>query len=166
MEGLDNPLSGLKTISKLHIENSAFIYEFYDDQKIKTNIAYGSFKTMEDANQTLKDKLNTTALSPYRIEKVGKVQKDLKDFSTFLFVKTDASEEKLSQALAAPSTFTIHEPFKINATFKEAFLSAPNHYFTINLTTVASIDDAAKIIQSGAFEDKSLPLPMEKTRMG
>lgn len=155
MEGLDNPLSGLKTISKLHIENSAFIYEFYDDQKIKTNIAYGSFKTMEDANQTLKDKLNTTALSPYRIEKVGKVQKDLKDFSTFLFVKTDASEEKLSQALAAPSTPVIHEPFKINATFKEAFLSAPNHYFTINLTTVASIDDAAKIIQSGAFEDKS-----------
>jgi len=56
IEGLDNPLSGLKTISKLHIENSAFIYEFYDNQKIKTNIAYGSFKTIEDANQTLKDK--------------------------------------------------------------------------------------------------------------
>lgn len=155
MEGLDNPLSGLKTISQLHIENSAFIYEFYNEQKIKTNIAYGRFKTIDEANQVLHTKLDKTLLPKYRVEKVGKVQKDLKDFSTFLFVKADTLEKELSKALEAPRIVVGNKPFMTNAVFKETFLSSPSHYFTINLTTVSSIEDAARIIQSANLEDIS-----------
>lgn len=155
IEGLENPLSGLKKISQLHIEKSAFIYEFYNDQKIKTNIAYGSFKTIDEANDILHTKLDRTLLPKYHIEKVGKVQKDLKDFSTFLFVKADTLEKKHSHVLEVQSSLNTNEPFVTNALFKEAFLLAPSHYFTINLTTVFSIEDAGKIIQSGAIEEKS-----------
>lgn len=155
MEGLENPLSGLKKISQLHIEKNAFIYEFYHDQKIKTNIAYGRFKTIDEVNELLETKLDRTLLPKYHIEKIGKVQRDLKDFSTFLFVKADALETKRFQTPEVQSSLKTNEPFVTNALFKEAFLLAPSHYFTINLTTVFSIEDAGKIIQSGGLEEKS-----------
>lgn len=54
ISGLEDPLDGLKKISQLRIENNAFIYEFYEDQNVKTHIAHGIFKTFDEAERSMK----------------------------------------------------------------------------------------------------------------
>lgn len=158
MSGLKNPLDGLKKISQLHIENNAFIYEFYEDQKIKSNIAYGSFKTIEEAERSIKDlSANTKSLSKYSIEKVGKVQNDIKEFSTLLFINTDEISKILPPNLeeSKQKIPALNAPFETNEVFKTKFLSAPQDYFTINVTTVSSIENAAKIIDNSLLVENS-----------
>lgn len=158
ISGLEDPLDGLKKISQLRIENNAFIYEFYEDQKIKTHIAHGIFKTFDEAERSMKGLASKNkVVQKYSIEKVGKVQNDVKEFSTLLFVNADEITKVASKEnqKTKDSIINIEAPFATHALFKEKFLAAPQDYFTINVTTLSSIENAAKILNTPLLVENS-----------
>jgi outer membrane protein TolC len=136
----DNSIDALKMIDKLNIEDNAFIYQFYKNKKIQTNIAYGIFRTTEDASLSL-NKLKLETDKKARIEPIKLVQKSFNDFAKLMFV--DAKElEKYKKLLAQKEL-----KFQTDATFKDKFLLAPKDYYTINITTLSSMDTAGKILE-------------------
>lgn len=149
---LKNPLDGLKMISQLHIEDRSFIYEFYLDKKIKTNIVYGIFKTADDANRSLNNDLNISELGEFSIEKVGKVQNEFRDFFKLSFLNADEvakTKTKIKEPKVNEVLFVTNEPFK------KEFLSAPKEYFTINITTLSSMDITGKIVKGANIQESS-----------
>ncbi len=153
---LKNPLDGLKTISQLHIEKNAFIYEYYKNKKIQTNIAYGIFTTLENANSALNSELKATKRDHLSIERIGKVRKDFRDFSALQFI--NANEIQI------PKVIEIKEelPFATNEIFKEKFISAPKEYFSINLTTLSSMEEAGILVKNAHLEDNSFAFSFGK----
>lgn len=156
VKGLDNPLAGLKKIIRYKIANKSFLYEFYENQKIKTHIAYGNFKTLQEAEEAAKKTFNQTDSLNYKIEKVKKIQEEFKEFSTLLFL-----EEKNQIAQQTP-ILNLEPPLKkedlrveSNETFMQSFLSAPENLYTINLTTTSSLNAASKIIREAGLWDNS-----------
>ncbi|MDD3344518.1 MAG: TolC family protein, partial [Sulfurospirillaceae bacterium] len=151
ISGLNNPLDGLKTIAQLHIEKNAFIYEYYKDKKILTNIAYEIFETIDDANKTLYSTLKALKPTQLIVERVGKVQKDFRDFSALQFINA----KEIQAAKPKASEIKVELPFTTNEAFKERFIEAPKEYFSINLTTLSSMDAAGAIVKNAHLEDNS-----------
>ena len=134
----DNSIDALKMIDELGIEDSSFIYQFYNNKKIQTNIAYGIFTTKSDA-AIARGKLKNNKQS--KIELIKTIRKDFKEFAKTMFV--DAKElEKYKELLAQKEL-----EFQTDTSFKERFLSAPQESFTINITTLSSMEMAGKIIE-------------------
>jgi len=142
----DNSIDALKMIDKLGIEDSAFIYQSHNDKKIQTNIAYGIFEIESDAI-IAKDKLKSDKKT--KVELIKKVQKNFKEFTNLLFV--DAGElEKYKELLAQKEL-----KFQTDVSFKERFLTASEDNFTINITTLASMEIAGKVIEDANIADNS-----------
>jgi outer membrane protein TolC len=148
-----NPIEGLKKISELNISKSSFIYEYFEDQKIKTKIAYGIFDSFNDANKTLLESpLSDTDVNKKDVVTIGKVQEELKEFSTLFFINA----ENIPKVVTPPKVEKPKEkPYENDIAFKDKFLNAPENYFTINITTFASWDLAGKIVKQQNIQDAS-----------
>lgn len=150
LNDFQNPLEGLQKISNLNISKNSFIYEYFEDQKIKTKIAYGIFDSFEDANKTisesitLKDEQNIS-----KIASIGKIQEEFKEFSTLFFVNAnDIPKVVIPPKIAQPK----EKPFETDQAFKDKFLNAPKDYFTINITTLSSMQTAGKLLKQENIE--------------
>jgi outer membrane protein TolC len=153
----DNSIEALKMIDNLNIEQSSFIYQTYKNKKIQTNIAYGIFRTKEDAALSL-NKLELTANKKTKIEPIKLVQKSFDDFAKLMFV--DANElEKYKKLLAQKELV-----FQTDAIFKEKFLQAPKDYYTINITTLSSMDTAGKILEDANITKNSFAFYFGKNK--
>jgi hypothetical protein len=153
----DNPIDALKMIDKLDIEDRAFIYQFYKDKKIQTNIAYGIFKTKADASAS-QNRLELTSDKKAKVDLITTVQKSFDDFAKLMFV--DAKElEKYKKLLAEKE-----KEFQTDAAFKEEFLLAPKDNFTINITTLSSMNIAGKIIEDAKMTKNSFAFYFGKNK--
>jgi outer membrane protein TolC/septal ring-binding cell division protein DamX len=145
---LKSPVEALKIISKLDAENQSFIYEFFDNKKIKTNIAYGIFSSKEEAKEAMQSKLpefkNLSILS------VGKVQNDFRDYFKLSFLNADEVSKVKQKEIKI-----VEAPFSTNEQFKKEFLSAPKEFFTINITTLSSMDLAGRVVKEAHMEQNS-----------
>jgi hypothetical protein len=136
----DNSIEALGMIDALGIEDSAFIYQFYSDKKIQTSIAYGIFKTKSDA-ALAQGKLELKNDKKAKVVLIQEVQKSFKEFAKLMFV--DAQElEKYKELLAQKEL-----EFQTDTSFREKFLKASEDNFTINITTLSSMEMAGKIIE-------------------
>ncbi|EQB34468.1 hypothetical protein M947_10705 [Sulfurimonas hongkongensis] len=144
----DNSIEALKVIDELSIADSAFIYQFYNDKKIQTNIAYGIFTTKPDADIAL-DKIKLKNNKKIKVELIKRVQKSFKEFAKLMFV--DAKELERYKELLAKKELE----FQTDTSFREKFLAAPEDSFTINITTLSSMDTAGKIIEDAGIAEES-----------
>jgi len=144
----DNSIDALKMIDELGIEDSSFIYQFYNDKKIQTNIAYGIFKVKSDA-AIAQGKLKLKNGKKTKVELISTVRKSFKEFSKLMFV--DADELEKYKAILAEKELE----FQTDTSFKEKFLSAAEDNFTINITTLPSMEIAGKIIEDANIEKES-----------
>lgn len=144
MDGFATPLQALEKISELEIPSESFIYEHFEDKKIKTKIAFGIFNLSEDASITLNQMLSNEPSNRVKISKVKKVQDEFKEFSALSFV--DAKDIPKA-AIVKKEKKVIEVPFETDPAFKDKFLNAPKEFFTINITTTSSIDSAAKLLK-------------------
>nr|WP_321265551.1 TolC family protein [uncultured Sulfurimonas sp.] len=144
----DNSINALKMIDKLKIQENSFIYQFYKDKKIQTNIAYGIYKSKEEAKLSL-EQLELPSDKKAKIESIKIVQKSFDDFAKLMFV--DIKElEKYKKLLAEKEMV-----FQTDKAFKERFLLAPQDSFTINITTLSSMQTAGKILEDAKIEKES-----------
>ena len=158
LDGFSNPLEGLKKIYEQNISKDSFIYEHFQDKKIKTKIAYKIFDSYEDANNSL------SSLSPtedFQIEPVGKVQKEFKEFSTLFFINENDVPKIAPPAKIEPK---VEKPFETDRAFKDKFLNAPKEYYTINITTFSSLQAAGKIVRQNKIEDDSFVFEFGKPK--
>lgn len=135
-----NSITALKMIDELNIEGSSFIYEQYRDKKIQTNIAYGIFKSKADAGVAL-SKLELKNGKKAKIETIKSVQRSFKEFANLTLV--DENELKKDKELLPEKELV----FQTDETFKEKFLIASKENFTINITTLPSMEMAGKVIE-------------------
>lgn len=144
LDGFATPLEALEKISELNISKESFIYEHFEDKKIKTKIAFGIFDLSEDANTSLKKKLSNEPQNRVEISNVKEVQDEFKEFSTLFFI--DANN--IPKVILPPKVEKVPEaPFETDLAFKDRFVNAPKDFFTINITTTSSIDSAAKLVK-------------------
>lgn len=161
MTGANSPLEGLKRISDFHIEDESFIYEHFDNQKIKTKIVYGIYDSEKDANLSFFKKTKGKNNHPFTVEKIGDVQKEFKDFSTLVFVNVnDIPKPMLPQIIEVEKK---EEPFITNSEFKDTFLNAPKNYFTINITTLSEVNQAGKLVKEALIDTKSFVFTFGKS---
>ncbi len=161
MTGASTPLEGLKRIADLHIEDESFIYEHFENQKIKTKIVYGIYDSPKDANLSFFKKTKGKNNNPFTVEKIGNVQKEFKDFSELLFVDVnDIPKPMLPQVIKVEKT---EEPFITNNEFKDKFLNAPKNYFTINITTLSEVEKAGKLVKEAMMETESFVFTFGKS---
>ncbi|MCK9490496.1 MAG: TolC family protein [Sulfurimonas sp.] len=144
----DSSIEALGMIDELSIEDSSFIYHSYKDKKIQTNIAYGIFKTKSEAG-IAQSKLKLKNNKKAKIELIKTVQKSFNDFADLLLVdekELDKYKDLLAQQELA---------FQTDKSFKEDFLKASEDSFTINITTLSSMESAGKIIENAKIEKES-----------
>jgi len=161
IKDFDRPMDGLKKILDLNISNSSFIYENFENEKIKTNIVYGIFSTVEDANISINEKLSQIDSNNATIEKISKVQNNFREFSKLLFVNADDIPKPIIKEKILVEKI---RPFETNTMFKEKFLNAPQEYFTINITTFPSLKTAGEFIQKEKIENKSFVFEFGKEK--
>jgi adhesin transport system outer membrane protein len=154
-----SPVEALKVISELNAEDRSFMYEFFEDKKVRTNIAYGIFKSIEEAKKTLSSELG--AFDNLTIERVGKVQNDFRDFFKLSFLNADEAT-KTKVKTKSKEIKTVETPFSTNEHFKQEFLSAPKEFFTINITTLSSMDLAGKIVKDANIQERSFAFAFGK----
>lgn len=148
---LKNPMEGLKLISKLDARDKAFIYESYEDKKVFTNVAYGIFKTREEAQRSLSEDI-TAEVEYAAIQKVGKVQNDFEEF----FKLSLLDEQEVQKTKERASVKKEQEsPFSTDEVFKSEFLSAPKEYFTLNITTLSSMEMAGTLVKNAGIARNS-----------
>lgn len=136
----DNSIDALAMIDELGIQESAFIYQLYGSKKIQTNIAYGIFKTKEEA-ESEQAKLKLKNDKKAKVELIQRVQKSFNDFANLTLV--DEKELNKYKDLLAQKELE----FQTDISFKERFLRAPEDSFTINITTLASMEIAGRVIE-------------------
>lgn len=152
LDGFTTPLEALEKISDLNISKESFIYEHFEDKKIKTKIAFGIFDLSEEAGASLKKKLSNETQSRAQISNVGRVQDEFKEFSTLFFI--DANDTP--KVVLPPKAEEISQvPFETDIAFKDRFINAPKDFFTINITTTSSIDAAAKLLKEEDIKQES-----------
>lgn len=156
---LKSPVEALKMISGLSAEDRSFMYEFFDNKKVKTNIAYGVFDSIEEAKESLTS--NLAEFGDLNIQSVGKVQNDFRDFFKLSFLNADEvakAKVKTKTQEAKP----VEVPFTTNELFKKEFLSAPNEFFTINITTLSSMDIAGRVVKDANIDQHSFAFAFGK----
>lgn len=144
----NNSIKALKMINELGIEESSFIYQSYNNKKIQTNIAYGIFTTKSDANTAL-EKLKLKNDKKTEILLIKLVQKSISDFAKLMLVN-ESELNKYKELLAQKEL-----KFQTDASFKDKFLKASKDNFTINITTLSSMEIAGKIIEDAKIEKES-----------
>jgi len=153
----DNSIEALGMVDDLGIEDSSFIYQLYNEKKIQTNIAYGIFITKSEAAIAL-GKLKLKNNKKAKIELINIVQKNFNDFAKLLLVnekELDKYKELLTQK----------EPeFQTDTSFKERFLAAEQESFTINITTLSSMQAAGKVIEDANIAKDSFAFYFSKDK--
>lgn len=144
-----NPIDGLKKISNLKITNDSFIYEYFDDQKIKTKIAYGIFDSQEDAQLALNQIFLNEHQQDLKVMNIKDVQEEFKKFSTISFINID-NIPKIEPEIKIVKE--IEKPFETDPAFKDKFLNSPKDYFTINITSLSSMKTAGKVVKDEGIE--------------
>jgi outer membrane protein TolC len=119
------------------ISKNIFVFDSLVNNKIKSNIAYNIYDTKELANIDLED-LNITSIN----SKVVNV-KDIKaQYTNFLNKKLQTKQKK-------------KKLFHTNRLFKKKFLTAPANYYTINITSLASMKKAEELVTKENIEKES-----------
>ena len=156
---LKSPVDALKIISELGAEDKSFMYEFFQNKKIKTNIAYGIFNSEEEAKESMSSELGE--FGDLTIQSVGKVQNDFRDYFKLSFLNAD---EVTKAKTKSKEVKIVEVPFTTNELFKKEFLSAPKEFFTINITTLSSMDIAGKIVKDANIDQLSFAFAFGKER--
>ncbi|MEA3289369.1 MAG: TolC family protein, partial [Campylobacterota bacterium] len=122
-----------------NISKDMFIFDSLVDNKIKQGIAYNIFDT-KDMAQELINEINTTlSKQSVQIKSIKDIQRKLKGEK--LIVKTKPKKKI---------------PFSTNKQFKEKFLDAPKEFYTINVTSLSSMQDAQKLLKKENIYSESL----------
>ncbi|ABB44473.1 Outer membrane efflux protein [Sulfurimonas denitrificans DSM 1251] len=156
---LKSPVDALKVISELSAEDKSFMYEFFQNKKVKTNIAYGIFNSIEEAKESMNSELSE--FTDLTIESVGKVQNDFRDYFKLSFLNAD-EVIKVKTKKEAKETKVAEIPFTTNELFKKEFLSAPKEFFTINITTLSSMEIAGRVVKDANIDQRSFAFAFGK----
>ena len=138
---------------------NAFSYEYFDKEgeylakksiskvvSVKTNIAYGIFKSKEEALRAKDDIENNVNKKEF----TAMLVKDIKNtYNRYV----EGLETIVDPYLVKPK---IVKTFVTNQEFKNEFLNAPEHYFSINVVSFSKIKSAVSLIKSENIEKESL----------
>jgi len=119
--------------------NNIFVFDTLDKNKIKTNIAYNIFDTKQSAQKSLDD-LNITNIN----KKVLSI-KDIKGIYYNFKNKKLQTKQKIKKV----------KPFQTNPKFKKRFLNAQANFYTINITSFASMKDAQELLKKEKIYNNS-----------
>ena len=154
-----NNYSAFKYIKENRLLEEAFSYEYFDKDgvyiakksidkvvSVKTNIAYGIYTNKEEALKAKDNITNTinkkqfTAVSLFDVKKA---------YNRYI----EGLETVVEPYIIKPK---IIKTFVTNQDFKKEFLSAPDHYFSINIVSFSKIKSAVSLIKKEGIEDNSL----------
>jgi len=135
----DKVYQALDFVKENNISKDIFIFDTLQNNKVKTNIAYGIFDTEQLANESL-DELNTTNINKkvVNIKDIKKIYNNFKNKK--LQIKTKVKKQK---------------PFQTDPAFKKKFLNANKDLYTINITSFSSLEQAKKLVQKEKIYNNS-----------
>lgn len=132
-------------IVKQNLQEDAFAYEYPKSDKLVSNIAYGIFKSKEEASTVMEDLNNTKTKKIYRIEDI---LNSINKKRVVVKTKNILRIEKVKVGL-------IKKVFKTDEVFKGKFLNANYGAYSINLATFSDIDKAGKFVNDNNLTSKT-----------
>lgn len=115
-----------------NITDTTFPYGSFKDNKIKTYLSHGIFNTREEAEVILNQLSDTS--QKYKVVLIGEVQRGYNLYNTMLL------EKKIPM-------------FTTNKAFQEYFIAAPKDFYTINVASFASMQEAGLFVRSNKLEE-------------
>lgn len=137
----------LEFIDGADIEKESFMYKKLQDEKILIDVAYSVFDTYNDANATkILEKFNKIPQDKIRVQSLAEVQERLFEFNK-LHLVDKKSIKPIVAAKEKPKA-----PFQTDAAFKRKFLEADKDFYTINVATYKSMEDAQRVIEANGYK--------------
>ena len=133
----DKVYQALDFAKENNISTNSFIFDTLMNNTVKSNIAYNIFDTEELAYQSVED-LNIT--------KVDTKVLPIKDIKT---EHNNFMKKKLQKKVKKKKVFST------NSVFKRSFLNAPQEYYTINITSLSSMNEAEKLVTNEKIYENS-----------
>ena len=147
-EDFEDIYEALKFIKDNNILNRSYIFKTLNKENVQTNIAHEVYLSFQDAQKALSQMPYSEKESRY-ISKIEDVVNSAMQFNQLALV-----EKKELQPIAVEKKIT-PVVYETNPEFKRKFLNANKEYYTINVTTFQSVEDAFKVAQSQGMLEES-----------
>ena len=129
------------------IASESFVYKKLRNEKVRIDVAYSIFDTAQEANATLaSQEFSKDAKVTTLPKKVGEVQESL-----FAFDQLELVDKKSIKPIIIEKEIK-KEPFKTDSAFKRAFLNADENFYTLNVHTFKTLEDAQRAVERGGYK--------------
>ena len=149
-EGFKDIYEALAFINDADIEKESFIYKKLKNEKVLIDVAYSTFDTLDEANASKNlEKFSAFTKEKINLKTLGEVQEKVLEFNRLHLV------DKKSVKPVVIKKEIQKEQFKTSSSFKREFLDASEEFYTINVATFKTIEDAQRVVEAGGYKENA-----------